>query len=101
MPLIKATLGMEVDSGPVVEVLGGDTVAQALWDDLVHALAGEFAARGISNDSIEWESPGVYISQEEQERVLFQAVFTPAGNVADTPAGRLYQELAIKLSVSP
>ena len=101
MPAILAALDLEVDERDTRTVwlhLGGDVQASDLWTNFVDALRADFAARGVTEDSIVWQRPGVYMTQEEQERVLFPSVFTDSGDAARTRTGRLYQQIALWLS---
>lgn len=101
VPLIKAALGMQLEVWTCEQVcmaLGGDTVASCLWEDLVHALQQNFQSRGITEESVRWQLPGVYMDRTEQEQLLFPAVFTADGDARQTDAGRLYQDFAYKLA---
>lgn len=100
VPLIKAALGMDLDIGTYEEVctaLGGDSVASHLWHDLVTALQQDFQTRGVTEESIYWQTSGEYMDRTEQERLLFPAVFTANGDARPSVAGRLYQDFAYKL----
>ncbi len=101
MPMINAALGIEVDiaqSEAVQLQLGGDRRAATLFWDFVSALRTNFKARGITRRTVMWEVPRVYLSQQEQERLLYPAVFRANGDAAPTKLGRLYQQIAIRLN---